>query len=210
MSANYKLVRNPNPTGAAEEQALHPRFVSNGTISTNTLIQHAQSRSSFSPADMKGILQLLQDLIADYLTAGNNVELDGIGTFSISLQGRPVMDKKEIRSESIHFKDVKFRSSKKLRDRLKTMPVYRDENEASDRKHLTPLQCKENLSWYLENHPYITIKEYANLCYCEKTKASTDLKRLTSEGKLRMERLGSNKLYYSVKPSEEDFNKLKG
>ena len=47
---------------------------------------------------------------------GYNVELEGIGTFSVSLKSRPVMEKNEIRAESIHFKDVKFRSSKELRD----------------------------------------------------------------------------------------------
>lgn len=207
MAANYKLVRNPNPTGTEKEQALHPRFVSNGTITTDDLIKHARSRSSFSPADMKGILQLFQDLIADYLMFGNRVELDGIGTFSISLQSRPVMDKKEIRSESVHFKDVKFRSSKKLRERLKTMPVYRDDTESSDPKHLTPLQCEENLAWYLDRYPYITCNDYMHLCHCGKTKASLELKRLASEGKLRIERMGTSKLYYKELKKEETSEK---
>ena len=46
------------------------------------------------------------------------------------------MEKNEIRAESIHFKDVKFRSSKELRDRLKTMPVFRDEYTVSDPAYL--------------------------------------------------------------------------
>lgn len=196
MSANYKLVRTPNPNQTDEQQPLHPRFVSNGTVNTDELIEKAKARSSFSPADMKGILQLFQDMIADYLMFGYNVELEGIGTFSISLQSRLVMDKKEIRAESVHFRDVKYRSSKKLRDRLKTMPVYRSENEQSDQKYLTPIQCEENLAWYMEHNSFITCSEYMHLCYCKKSKASMDLKRFTEEGKLRMERLGSNKLYY--------------
>ena len=133
MSANYKLVRNPNPNPeeSGKSLPLHPRLVSCGTIHTDEFISRAKSRSSFSPADMKGILQLFQDMMVDFLMFGYNVELEGIGTFSVSLKSRPVMEKNEIRAESIHFKDVKFRSSKELRDRLKTMPVFRDEYTVS-------------------------------------------------------------------------------
>ena len=77
-------------------------------------------------------LAAFQDMMVDFLMFGYNVELEGIGTFSVSLKSRPVMEKNEIRAESIHFKDVKFRSSKELRDRLKTMPVFRDEYTVSD------------------------------------------------------------------------------
>lgn len=57
MSANYKLVRNPNPNPeeSGKSLPLHPRLVSCGTIHTGEFINRAKSRSSFSPADMKGI-----------------------------------------------------------------------------------------------------------------------------------------------------------
>ena len=92
MSANYKLVRNPNPNPeeSGKSLPLHPRLVSCGTIHTGEFISRAKSRSSFSPADMKGILQLFQDMMVDFLMFGYNVELEGIGTFSVSFQGREV------------------------------------------------------------------------------------------------------------------------
>ena len=77
---------------------------------------------------------------------GYNVELEGIGTFSVSLKSRPVMEKNEIRAESIHFKDVKFRSSKELRDRLKTMPVFRDEYTVSDPAYPPPRNASKRYS----------------------------------------------------------------
>jgi len=65
-------------------------------------------RSSFTTGDIKGVLQLLQDMIVSELQLGNNVELEGIGTFTASLQCPPVMDKKEIRAESIRFRTVRY------------------------------------------------------------------------------------------------------
>ena len=94
---------------------------------------------------MKGILQLFQDMMVDFLMFGYNVELEGIGTFSVSLKSRPVMEKNEIRAESIHFKDVKFRSSKELRDRLKTMPVFRDEYTVSDPAYPSAKECEQEV-----------------------------------------------------------------
>ena len=183
MSANYKLVRNPNPNPeeSGKSLPLHPRLVSCGTIHTDEFINRAKSRSSFSPADMKGILQLFQDMMVDFLMYGYNVELEGIGTFSVSLKSRPVMEKNEIRAESIHFKDVKFRSSKELRDRLKTMP-----------------ECEQEVFRYLETNPFIHQKKYMSLCGCSRSKASLDLRRMVEEGKLRWEKLGTSHLYYKV------------
>ena len=157
MSANYKLVRNPNPNPeeSGKSLPLHPRLVSCGTIHTDEFISRAKSRSSFSPADMKGILQLFQDMMVDFLMFGYNVELEGIGTFSVSLKSRPVMEKNEIRAESIHFKDVKFRSSKELRDRLKTMPVFRDEYTVSDPAYPSAKECEQEVFRYLETNPFI-------------------------------------------------------
>ncbi|SEF98367.1 MULTISPECIES: HU family DNA-binding protein [Parabacteroides] len=193
MSAQYKLVRNLTPDKENGKQPLHARFVPNGTMRLDDLVRNANGRSSLSSADIKGALQLLQDVIADALLFGYNIELEGIGTFGIALKCRPVMDKKEIRAESVHFRDVTFRSSSKLRDRLKAMPVVRSEEK--EREMYTPEQCEAFTMEYLKTHPYISGKIYRSLCHCGKTKAAADLKRMMKEGKLRKESVGSTFLY---------------
>lgn len=200
MVANYKLVRNPNPNPekTGEIFSLHPRVISNGTIRTDEFIESAKSRSSFSPADMKGILRLFQDVLVDYLKGGYNVDLEGIGTFSVSLKSRAVTQKKQIRSESIHFKDIKFRSSKDFRERLKTMAVFRDSSQTEVASDLSPQQCERRVLSYLDSHPFCTGKDYMDICGCSKSKAWIDLKRMVREGKLYRKRLGGLYLYYKV------------
>lgn len=83
------------PHGRQEKQALHPRVVPYGTIHTNDLIKEAEGRSGISGADIKRALQVIADMMAFRLDEGYNVELDGIGFFSVSLASRPVMDKKK-------------------------------------------------------------------------------------------------------------------
>ena len=92
-------------------------------------------------------------MMVDFLMYGYNVELEGIGTFSVSLKSRPVMEKNEIRAESIHFKDVKFRSSKELRDRLKTMPEFREEYTVSDHANPSAKECEQEVFRNQETNP---------------------------------------------------------
>ncbi len=179
MSAKYKLVRNPNPKKDGELLPYHARIVANRTTSTEELIEDAKEISSFSSADIKGMIQLLHDVIAKNLLFGNNVEVEGIGTFTVALKCTPVVDKKKIRAENVWFHDVNFRSSKKLRQRLTAMRVYRAKE--IKKKEFTPEECQKRLLCYIDQHGYITSSVYMSLNHCGKTKAKTDLKRFTSE-----------------------------
>ncbi|MBP3516830.1 MAG: DNA-binding protein [Parabacteroides sp.] len=182
MSVEYKLVRRPGMGKTDVKQPLYPCFAPWRTVRLDDLAKMAQGRSSFSSADIKGMLQLLQDLIVDALKFGQCIELEGIGTFGISLKSRPVLEEKEIRAESIRFQDVTFRSAKELRDRLRTMQLERSSEKAP--VGFTPEVCEQRTLEYLKTHPYITGKEYRNLCRCGKTKAAADLKKMMLEGKL--------------------------
>lgn len=201
MSARYKLVRRPSMGKTDEKQPLYPQFAPDGTIRLEELAENAQERG-VGTAQMKAALQVLQDVIVDALRFGQNIELDGIGTFSVSLKARPVMDKKEIRSESVFFQDVTFRSSSKLRDRLQAMMLYRSGEE--EVIGFTPEECEARTMKYLETHPYISGKIYRSLCRCGKTKAAADLKRMRQEGKLMLRRIGNSYLYQLAKAEERE------
>ena len=200
MTAHYKLVRNPKPIAenSDKSQPLHPRFVALGTLRQEEFIEAAKERSSFSSADIKGVLQLCQDVAVDYLRQGYNVELEGIGTLSVALKSRPEMEKEKIRSASIRFKDVRFRSSKALRDALKDMKLMRDPEKVSDPSSLTAKECERLLFEYLSTHPFILRKEYMQLCQCSKTKALQDLRKYVIEEKLSTKKVGTSFLYMKV------------
>ncbi len=200
MSANYKLVRNPDPTRSGKTQPYHVRFVPNGTVSTDLLIKSILPRSSFSSADYKGMLQLIQDAIVENLLFGYNVKLEGIGTFTISLKCPPLMDKKKVRSEAVSFRDVKFRSSLKLRQRLTGMRVYRAREVA--RKIFSLEECENRLMDYFENNFYITGRIYMTLNHCCKTKAAAHLKQFRQEGKIVRQGYGPT-TFYTKAMSEE-------
>ena len=128
MTANYKLVKNLTARKSDGKVLYHARFAPEMTVRSGELIDQVRERTALSPADLKAALQVLQDLIVESLNNGRNVELEGIGTFSAVLTHRPLEDKK-VRAESIRFRDVHFRSSGKLRERLRTMSLRRVDEE---------------------------------------------------------------------------------
>lgn len=182
MSATYRLVRNPNPNKDGKIQPLHARFVPAGTVSLDDIIKDAQSRSSFSPADIKGMLQLFHELLSDYLMFGYQVELEGIGTFGVSLECRPVMDPKEIRAESVHFRTVNYRPAQKLLKRLRAMPVSRSEKK--ERRPLPQAEGKERVFDYLNRSGYITVTDYMHLIGCSRPMANRQLREYIRQGLL--------------------------
>lgn len=117
MAAQYDFQRRPNPKGDGELQPLYPRIVNKGTIDTERLVSDISRMSSFSPGDIHGLLAAIEDRVSYYLSEGHHVQLGDMGYFSAGLQGRPVMDPKEIHAQTIFFSKVHFRVSPDFRKR---------------------------------------------------------------------------------------------
>ena len=202
MKAQYKLVRMPNPNkgeGEAQKQPLHARLVSCGTLRTKELVERISVASSFTPGDLRGCLQALRDNMLSYLEMGYNVELEGFGTFSLSLHSKPVMDKKKIRAEGITVDGLNFRPCKELKRKLSTIKVERSDRVESDPTYLSKEECEQRVFSYLEQHSNLTQQIYISLCHCSRAKASQDLNRLVAEGRLVYSCVGRNKLYKQPK-----------
>ena len=149
--------------------------------------------NGFSGADIKGALRVIADAMAFRLDEGYNVELDGLGFFSVSLVSRPVMDRKEIRSESVHFRNVNFRCGKYLKSKLKSISLER----MPEGKGVLPSfdERVRRLTEYLNTHHYITCGDYRELTGCSKYRALEDLKKLIDEGKLEKNGYRSTRVY---------------
>lgn len=189
MPAKYALYENPNPKGDGEKQPLHARIVPWGTVRTEEIAQDIADSCGYSTAVTKGMLDALAHIISRNLSRGYTVELDELGSFSISLKSRPVMDKKELRSCSVSFGNVHFRGSKKLKDRLSSLRLERDP-DAGTTCH-PPAKRRTQLLGYMKEHEYINRAQYMQLNSCNRSTAISDLSELMEEGILK--RLGNGK-----------------
>lgn len=190
MGAKYSMYENPNPRKDGKKQPLHARIVSKGTVRTAEIADDIADACGYSTAVTKGMLDALAHIVSRHLKRGYTVELDELGSFSISLKCRPVMDKKEILSWSIRFGNVHFRGNKKLKERLKGLDLERADEEDSSTS-FTPGQRKNRAINYLKDHDYINRSLYISMNGCSASTAAADMKEMTEEGILK--KLGAGK-----------------
>ena len=189
MKAKYDFRVMPNLQGKEEELGLYPQLVTSGTITVKDLMKRAAQHTGFSPAEVLGIVTFLEDAMVEYLSQGYHVKLGDIGTFSAGIACRKVMNKDEIRSQSIHFDNVHFKANKKFRKKiglemkLERVEPNRAFQTSSDA--YTPDERFQLLIAYLKENGFITCKKYSELTGLLKNKASAELRNWASEGKIK-------------------------
>ena len=194
MSAMYDFKETPKAAHQKGEQVLHPRIVSQGTISTDTLIEEISRATTFTPADLKGVLAALEGVLAQHLSDGYHVELGNIGYFSAKLKSRAITDKSEIRSSSVHFDNVNFRTSIWLRKHLKG-DLVRSPQGMHHSKESNKESRKKLLDSYLSQHNFITRSDYSALTGLLKNKALDELKEWASQGILIKQGMRSQMIF---------------
>ena len=194
MAVEYDLYK-VSDIHSKETDLLKARTVSKGTITTHKLASWIQQISGFNHGQSKGLLMCLTDTILDYLEDGYEVQLGELGYFSILVTGRPVKNKKELRAESVRFKRLLFRPSKKTRDRLKNLTVKRVDKPVAKTSSLPQEKRAEILADYLEKQPCITRAEYMHITSASRHKAINDLKSFIQEGWLRKYGAGRTVVY---------------
>ena len=198
MAADYDFRRKPNEKGDGEVQPLYPRIVSKGTIDSKRLFREIAEASSFTEGDLAGIMVAFQEKVSYYLSEGYHVKLGEIGYFSSSLKARPVMDKKEIRSPSVHFQNVNLRLGSKFRNRFNTMELERKASPYVSRSLMGEEERKEKLLLHLDKYGCITRADYESITGLVKHRAVSDLNRYLAEGMIR--KYGSGKTVVYLKP----------
>ena len=188
MAAQYDLKKSVRPKGKEDETVLYPKVVPYGTKTLKNIMKDTSKYTGLNPSTVQGVVTFLEDMMAEYLANGYNVKLGNIGTFSASLTSRKVTDKKEIRANSIHFDNVHFKAAKELKNsidrqmKLERVAPYRAFKTSSE--EYTPEERFLLLQTYLDKHGFITRAQYSELTGVLKTKAATELRQWSEEGKI--------------------------
>ena len=188
MTAQYDLKPGLGPDSEEGTPVLYPRLVPHGTKTMKDIMKDAANGSGLNPAVVQGVVTMLESKLAQYLADGYHVKLGNIGTFSATLSSRQVKTKEEIRAQSIHFDNVRFKASKELKKeiglqmKLERVSPYKRFKTSSD-EH-TPEERFQLLTDYLDKHGFITRSGYSELTGLLKTKASTELKKWYQEKRI--------------------------
>ncbi len=205
MSIEYDLFTNPLREGE-EKPTLHARAINIQTVNTDKLAETIEGMSTFTVADIKGAIKAIGERLCFFLGNSQSVHLEGIGTFSVTLKCKQqVVNKKDIRSASIEFKNVEFRADPELKKRLRNARIERREGTSNKKSYNSDIRQKRIL-WYIKNYGSINQSVAASLNQCTRQKAKADLEQLLEDNQIQKNWCGKRAFYvrHTIVPPAQD------
>lgn len=203
MSLKYSLYETPIPKERENKKTeRHARVKSQGTKDTNFLCNLISQSSSFSSADVKGILEALASWMGFYLGEGNSIDLDGLGHFSPTLKTQEYVDANGKTQLNIQVDTVSYRCSPALKKEIRKARL--EEVKRENGIKLAPLQRKENILWYVKKNISINCKICMEINGCTRYTALEDLKSLVAKEQLLQIGEGRQRMYLLPYPSSAD------
>ena len=213
VMAKYKLQEMPDVHNTGKRK-VYPKMVTNRTLSRKEFVKKMQGyHRGISESTTEAVLMDVADMLVNVLSMGYNVNLEGIGTFSLSLgfeDDKPT----EMQSEDdkmtyrkVGVKDINFKASPEF---LKSVKHKTDRDLERDmggvkviRKQL--YSREERIARALEmieTNGLITLSDYACINNLSRTAASLELKEITADRTSPIDSTGSGSHKVWVKRKE--------
>ena len=197
MSAQYYLYETPDIKQTGEKQPLHPRIVPKGTIGQDEFLDRVHKFTGISRSLLAGAMQSFQNELKDLLANGWIVELGEIGYFSVSLQGPPVMHKKDVRAQSIKLKNINYLPTKQFKREVGyDMRLERTESLTRPKGNgRSEAECLALITAHLEKYPCMTRTDYCYMTGHDKKRALKELNAFIKKGILMRYGAGKQVVY---------------
>ena len=197
MSAQYDLYETPDIKQTGEKQPLHPRIVPKGTIGQDEFLDRVHKFTGISRSLLAGAMQSFQNELKDLLANGWIVELGEIGYFSVSLQGQPVMHKKDVRAQSIKLKNINYLPTKQFKREVGyDMRLERTESLTRPKGNgRSEAECLALITAHLEKYPCMTRTDYCHMTGHDKKRALKELNAFIEKGILMRYGAGKQVVY---------------
>lgn len=197
MSAQYDLYETPDIKQTGEKQPLHPRIVPKGTIGQDEFLDRVHKFTGISRSLLAGAMQPFQNELKDLLANGWIVELGEIGYFSVSLQGPPVMHKKDVRAQSIKLKNINYLPTKQFKREVGyDMRLERTESLTRPKGNgRSEAECLALITAHLEKYPCMTRTDYCYMTGHDKKRALKELNAFIKKGILMRYGAGKQVVY---------------
>lgn len=127
MSIRYRLTEVKDNISSKPKKGYYAQVVTKGTIDTQTLCKQISSCCALSTADMTAAIIALSQQLTEFLLDGYNVNIEGIGTFSLSAESKVVEKKTDIRAQSVKVKNINFRSAVSLKKAMTKSKFIREQ-----------------------------------------------------------------------------------
>ena len=174
------------------------RLKSNGTVELEELARECSRGTTFSEAEMKGVVTTLVEGMVRNMTRGFSVPIDGLGTLTPKIGLREDAEPEVLDGEgpkrnaqSLHVTGVSFRADKELVKKLDLRcKLEKGSVSRIRRSKYTEEQRLEKARAFLREHTVMRLGDYYRLVGLSRTAASLELRKwardvatgITSEG----------------------------
>ena len=209
----YKLQEMPDVHNTGKRK-VYPKIVTNRTLSRKEFIKKMQGyHRGISESTTEAVLLDVADMLVEMLSMGYNVNLEGIGTFSLSLgfeDDKPTemqseedkMTYRKVGVKDINFKaspefirEVKRETDRDLERDMGGVKVIRKQLYSKEERIARALEV-------IEANGLITLSDYAYINNLSRTAASLELKEITDDKTSPIGSMGSGSHKVWVKRKE--------
>ena len=196
------------------KRRVYPKMVPYRTLSRKEFVEQMQSyHRDLSQGTIEAVLTDVEDVLVRMLSMGYNVNLEGLGTFSLSLgfeDDKPTemqTDDDMMKYRKVGVKNVNFNSSPEFVKAVKMETDCDLEREMSGVKVIRKqLYSKEEriarALEVIEKNGVLTLGDYASINNLSRTSASMELKKLTNDKTSPIDSLGRGSHKVWVKRKE--------
>lgn len=115
----YHLITLVNPLDSAGPRKVYAKGVMVENLSSDKFLKEIVSYSrTYSRGLVRGVLADTTDCLAEHLTNGDRVTLDGLGTFSISLKSEGTLSEALFSNKNIKKANIVFTPCNELKEKL--------------------------------------------------------------------------------------------
>ena len=194
------ILQEMNDVRNTGKRTVYPKIVINQTLTTKEFIDELHKHlRTVDKGVLTGVMCGMADTLASLLSRGNNVTLDDIGTFSMSLK---FIDDKptEIQEEGdrmlyrrVGVKDLNFKTAPEMMRSLQMKTKIERVMTGARvlKKNLYTFEQRiENALAIIDEKGHITLGEYAKVNNLSRTTASKELAQITADPEMPIDYTG--------------------
>ena len=179
-----------------DKHRVYPRPVDNGNRDTCEMTEYISEACTLHSADVMAALVAMGKYISASLKNGKSVKLDGLGTFSITLETDKHTDNvKEMHTADVHFKSIRFLPETELKDAVREGMTFQHVRK-NDNRNVDEEKCFKVLMYLFERRDFITASDYKTEANISDYQSRKDLKRYVDEGILKEIKVNKKDIIY--------------
>ena len=180
----YQLYERNDLTGKSTKKnpTMGVSIVSSRVVTTKEMADDINHASSVTQSDVAAVLQAVGQRIAEALLDGNRIEIDHVGTFSLTLTCGNKRKEDYITSKDISVSRISFAPCTELWNAMRGATIV--SGGPTGNKRLSDATIEKRLEEYFTTHDSLSRSTFERICECRRHTALTKLKELVKAGKL--------------------------